>query len=144
MCPSARFKEMMVESPWNICCCFIVIGTGIQLTVLPIGDILANIIAIFAAFGRHSSLWTKATTFERSQRRVFLVKTSTVHCDQRPQQLWDQRFYYNFDILYNSGNLCIMPGLLLSPVHVRRFLEARVATVMRRFVLVVRISFIQS
>ena len=97
-----------------------------------------------AVVGPHSSLWPKASTFERSQRGVFLVKAPTVHCGQRPQQLRDQRFYYNFDILYNSGNLCIMPGLLLSPLHVRRFPGARVATVMRRIMLVARISIIQT
>jgi len=36
-------------------------------SVLPIGDILANLIATFAAFGHHSLFWPKATTIERSQ-----------------------------------------------------------------------------
>ena len=38
-----------------------------------------------AVVGPHSSLWPKATTFERSQRGVFLVAAPTVHCGQRPQ-----------------------------------------------------------
>ena len=60
----------------------------------------------------HSSLWPKATTFESSLREVFLVVAPTVHCGQRPQKLQDQRFYYNFGILYNSGHLSIIPYLL--------------------------------
>ena len=43
-----------------------------------------------AVVGPHSLLWPKATTFERSQRGVFLVASPTVHCGQRPQQLGDQ------------------------------------------------------
>ena len=52
------------------------------------------------------------TAIANTQRGVFLVAVPTVHCGQRPQQLRDQRFYYNFGILYNSGHLCIMPYLL--------------------------------
>ena len=58
-----------------------------------------------AVVNPHSSLWPKATTFERSQRGVFLVASPTVHCGQRPQQLGDQRVYYNSGILDHSGHL---------------------------------------
>ena len=37
-----------------------------RMTMLPFADTLTNIIATFVAFGSHSSLWPKATTFERS------------------------------------------------------------------------------
>ena len=53
----------------------------------------------------YSSLWPKGTTFERSQRGVFLVASPTVHCGQRPQQLGDQSVYYNSGILDHSGHL---------------------------------------
>ena len=38
-----------------------------RITILPFADISTNIVATFAPFGSHSSLWPKATTFERSQ-----------------------------------------------------------------------------
>ena len=37
-----------------------------RMTMLSFADTLANIIATFVAFGSHSSLWPKATRFERS------------------------------------------------------------------------------
>ena len=39
------------------------------------------------AFCRHSSLWTKATTFNRSQRGYSWSEAATVCCGQRPQNL---------------------------------------------------------
>ena len=39
------------------------------------------------AFGRHSSLWTKATTFNRSQRGYSWPEAATVCCGHRPQNL---------------------------------------------------------
>ena len=44
--------------------------------------------------------------------RIFILAAKIVHCGQRPQHLRDQRFYYNFYILYNSGHLLIIPYLL--------------------------------
>ena len=40
------------------------------------------------------------------------MEAPTVHCGQGPKQSRDQRFYYNFDILFKSGHPCIMPGVL--------------------------------
>ena len=45
----------------------------------------------FAAFGLHSSLWPKATTFLRSQRGYSRPSASTVCCGQRPQHLKSHR-----------------------------------------------------
>ena len=41
----------------------------------------------FAAFGHHSSLWPKATIFERSQRAYLQPEAATVHCGLGPQHL---------------------------------------------------------
>ena len=60
-------------------------------TVLPIGNILASLLATFAAFGRHCLLWPKATTFERSQRPYLWSSAPKVRCGQRPQQLKGHR-----------------------------------------------------
>ena len=59
--------------------------------VLPFGDILANLVATFAAFGSHCSLWPKATTFVRSQRPSSWPSTAIVRCGYRPQQLRGHR-----------------------------------------------------
>ena len=61
--------------------------TSSARTVLPIGNILASLLATFAAFGRHCLLWPKATTFERSQRPYLWSSAPKVRCGQRPQQL---------------------------------------------------------
>ena len=39
----------------------------------------------FAAFGRHSSLWPKATIFLRSQKDYSRQEAAIVRCGQRPQ-----------------------------------------------------------
>ena len=49
---------------------------------LPFGDILANLLATFAAFGHHSLLWPKATTFEWSQRPYLQLLAAIVRYDQ--------------------------------------------------------------
>ena len=54
-------------------------------TVLPIGDILAKLVATFEAFGCYCSLWPKATIFERSQRPYLRPSAPIVRCGQRPQ-----------------------------------------------------------
>ena len=47
--------------------------TCLFTVVLPFGDILANLVSTFAAFGHHYySLWPKATTPERSQK-LYLI-----------------------------------------------------------------------
>ena len=51
---------------------------------LPFGDILANLVATFAAFGHHSLLWPKATTFEWSQRPYLQLLAAIVRYGQRP------------------------------------------------------------
>ena len=66
-------------------------NTAVAIPVLPIGDILANVVATFAAFGRHSSLWPKATTVMRSHRHYLRPSTAIVRCARRPQQLIGHR-----------------------------------------------------
>ena len=45
----------------------------------------------FAAFGRRSSLWPKATTFLKSQRGYLRPLAATVCCGQRPQHFKSHR-----------------------------------------------------
>ena len=59
---------------------------------LPFGDILANLVSTFAAFGHHYySLWPKATTPERSQKLYLRPSVAKVRCGRRPQQLRSHR-----------------------------------------------------
>ena len=37
--------------------------------ILPVGNFLTNLVATFVAIGHHSSLWPKATTFEKSSHK---------------------------------------------------------------------------
>ena len=62
-----------------------------RMTMLQFADISTNIVATFAPFGSHSSLWPKATTFERSQWPSLRPSAAIVSCGQRPQQLRGHR-----------------------------------------------------
>ena len=62
-------------------------GTPSHNSVLPFGDIFANLVAPFAAFGSHSSLWPRPTRFYRLQRPFLRPLAVIVCCGQRPQQL---------------------------------------------------------
>ena len=64
--------------------------SGKRCCHLPI--LQANLVINFAAFGRHSSLWPKATTFERSQRPFLRPSAAIVRCGRRPQQLRGHRY----------------------------------------------------
>ena len=46
---------------------------------------------LFVALGHHSSLYPKATTFEKSQRGYLWPLATTVHCAWRPQHLRSNR-----------------------------------------------------
>ena len=64
----------------------------VPAAVLPFGDILANLVSTFAAFGHHYySLWPKATTPERSQKLYLRPSVAKVRCGRRPQQLRSHR-----------------------------------------------------
>ena len=59
---------------------------------LPFGDILANLVSTFVAFGHHHySLWPKATTPERLQKFYLRPSVAIVCCVRRPQQLRSHR-----------------------------------------------------
>ena len=61
-------------------------------SVLPFGDILANLVVPFTACGHQSSLWPKATIFERSQRHSLWPSATIIRYCHRPQQLKGPRY----------------------------------------------------
>ena len=65
-------------------CCLPLDVCYLPPAALPFGDILANLVATFAAFGHHSLLWPKATTFEWSQRPYLQLLAAIVRYGQRP------------------------------------------------------------